>query len=186
MATKKRAKGNEDIVKRYFEYIRTLRQGDQESVDKLMSLWADDGIFEFAGAPPVTGLYQGRNAIRTIYKNRASSAGMPLSAPGAASKAGALREAALGEVDTQVHKSRLLTGNGDGERMAVSWTTRVATADGRGYDVSGAHTFTFKDGHISQLRVVVSPKAEEAEGLRLDGLSVSDIGRLSLAAWMVV
>ncbi len=190
MAARKRTNTADGIVSRYFEYIRTLRRGDQSSVDKLMGLWHEDGTFEFAGAPPVTGLYRGANAIRTLYKNRASSAGMnvPLSVRGAKGKAAAMRDAVLGEVDTQVHKSKLLSASATepNERRAVSWTTRVATTDGRGYDVSGAHTFTFKDGRIFQLRVVVSPKPDKAEGLSLDGLAVNDIGRLSLAAWAVV
>lgn len=190
MSAKRRVASPDDIVARYFEYIRALRRGEQSAVEQLMSLWAEDGTFEFAGAPPVTGLYRGRNAIRTLYKNRASSAGMhvPLDGGRPRRKAAALREVVLGDVDTEVHKSRLLSpANGSGEeRVAVSWTTRVTTADGRGYDVSGAHTFAFTGGRISHLRVVVSPKADKAEGLSLDGLSVNDIGRLSLAAWAVV
>jgi hypothetical protein len=70
--------------------------------------------------------------------------------------------------------------------MAVGWTTLIGTEDNRGFQVSGNHTFTFKDGKIISLKVVVSPKPDRAPKLALDGLSVDDIGRLSLAAWAVV
>jgi hypothetical protein len=41
------------------------------------------------------------------------------------------------------------------------------------------------DGKISKLRIVVSPKPDTAAQLDASQLSVDDIGRLSLAAWMV-
>jgi ketosteroid isomerase-like protein len=183
----------EQIVERYFAYIRDLRKGDEAAADRLIELWDEDGAFEFAGAPPVTGTFKGRNAIHVLYKNRAKAAGMPLKLEGGAAsltgEAAAAREAALGVVDTQVHRMRSLGATRAGspaERMAVGWTTLIGTEDNRGFQVSGNHTFTFKDGKIISLKVVVSPKPDRAPKLALDGLSVDDIGRLSLAAWAVV
>jgi hypothetical protein len=91
------------------------------------------------------------------------------------------RQAALGVVDTVVHRTKVMD-----HRIGAGWTTAVGTPDGRGFQVAGSHTFEFKDGKISSLKVVVSPRAEAAKNLRMEGLSVDDIGRLALAAWPIV
>ena len=100
----------------------------------------------------------------------------------------AKRDIALGLVETHVNRMRALeaNGNGDPDRIAVGWTTVIGTEDRRGFEVTGNHTFIFKGDRIASLKVIVSPKAEKSEGLALEGLEVSDIGRLSLAAWAVV
>jgi hypothetical protein len=178
----------QNLVDRYFGYIRDLRAGKEEAVDQLVDLWDDEGVFEFAGAPPVVGTFTGRNAIHALYKNRMKANGMPLklSVDG---RAAAAREAALGLVDTRIHRVRSIDKNPSSkspERVAVGWTTVIGTDEGRGFEVSGNHTFAFKGDRIASLKVVVSPKADKSDGLRLEGLSVDDIGRLSLAAWAVV
>lgn len=178
----------QDLIERYFGYIRDLRAGKVEAVDKLVDLWDEDGIFEFAGAPPVVGTFKGRNAIHALYKNRLKANGMPLQLSGN-TKSATAQDVALGLVDTRVHRVRSLDKNvGDGtpERVAAGWTTVIGTGDKQGFEVSGNHTFVFKGDRIASLKVVVSPKADKSEGLRLEGLSVDDIGRLSLAAWAVV
>ncbi|MCC0057801.1 MAG: nuclear transport factor 2 family protein [Hyphomicrobiaceae bacterium] len=183
MATKQ----HEELVDRYFGYIRELRAGDEEAVDRLVDLWDEDGVFEFAGASPVVGTFKGRNAIHTLYKNRVKSCGMPLKLTGELGVE-AKRDIALGLVETHVNRMRALeaNGNGDPDRIAVGWTTVIGTEDRRGFEVTGNHTFIFKGDRIASLKVIVSPKAEKSEGLALEGLEVSDIGRLSLAAWAVV
>ena len=179
----------QELVDRYFGYIRDLRAGKEEAVDKLVDLWDEDGVFEFAGAPPVVGTFKGRNAIHTLYKNRVKACEMPIKLNGD-TRTAAAREVALGMVDTRVHRVRTLDKNpaadATPERVAVGWTTVVGTNDQRGFEVSGNHTFTFKGERIASLKVVVSPKPDKSDGLRLEGLSVDDIGRLSLAAWAVV
>lgn len=193
MAQAAQAFDPQEIVKRYFQYIRELRNGQQEAVDKLIDLWDKDGVFEFAGAEPVTGTYKGRNAIHVLYKNRVKACGMLLRLEGkelASTDPASARDVALGVVDTHVNRVRTLGGKvkGDGksQRVAAGWTTVVGTEDKRGFQVSGNHTFTFKDGKISALKIVVAPKADNTDGLFLEGLAVNDIGRLSLAAWAVV
>lgn len=187
-----------EVIDRYFSYIRELRNGNQGAVEKLIDLWDEDGVFEFAGSAPVTGTYKGRNAINVLYKNRVNACGMPLELEGSlAQPAGALaREVALGAVDTHVNRVRNLEASttgakntkaaGNSQRVAVGWTTSIGTDDKRGFKVGGSHTFTFKGGKISALKVSVSPKPEDSEGLALSDLAVRDIGRLSLAAWAVV
>lgn len=181
-------KERQDLVERYFGYVRDLRAGNEDAVNRLVDLWDEDGVFEFAGAPPVVGTFKGRNAIHALYKNRARAGGMPMTFD-AEGKTAAARDAALGLVDTRINRVRSLDAKADDgspERVAVGWTTVIGTTDQRGYEVSGNHTFVFKGDRIASLKVVVSPKPDKSEGLRLEGLSVDDIGRLSLAAWAVV
>ena len=90
-------------------------------------------------------------------------------------------------VDAQIQRSSAddLLAAMDG-KVVAGWATEVGTTDKRGFSVSGSHTFKFKDGKILSLKVVVSPKADETPQFDLNSVGVEDIGRLSLAAWMVV
>lgn len=170
---------HEDVVNVYFERVNDLRLGKADAVERLVDMWDPDGTFEFAGAPPVGGTFHGRNAIHTLYKNRLQANGMPMrletGGPGLAA------EATLGAVSTKPRRVRVMH-----DKVVVGWTTEIATGDKHGFSVSGSHTFGFRDGKILSLKVVVSPKADEVPHLDLSALGVDDIGRLSLAAWMVV
>jgi ketosteroid isomerase-like protein len=172
---------NEKLVQTYFSYIRDLRTGVPGSVEKLVDLWTLDGTFEFAGSPPVVGTFHGRAAIQTLYKNRFSANKMPLALEADANKPAPEGHAALGVVDTEVKHIRHRDGH-----VIAGWTTVMGTADGRGFQVAGSHTFAFRDGKISSLKVVVSPRPEETKNLKLANLGVEDVGRLALAAWAVV
>lgn len=178
---KKRKAKNEELVHTYFELIRDLRAGDEQAVEKLLSLWDQDGTFDFCGSQPVTGTFKGLTAIHTLYKNRVKAVGMPLVLEGEGGDAKAPKEAALGVVDTIVGRMKVMD-----DKVVAGWRTVIGTEDGRGFQVAGSHTFTFKDGKISSLRIVISPKADDVPNLQLEGLSVNDIGRLALAAWPVV
>lgn len=184
-----------DIVDQYFALIKELRSGDEDAVDKLVKLWSEDGVFEFAGAAPVTGTYKGRNAIHVLYANRVKACGMPLKlrpptgAGDAVAAAAIASGVALGIVDTEVKQVRAVrvpAGGDQTQRLVAGWSTTIGTSDQRGFKVGGSHTFTFKRGKISALKVVVAPKPEAADGLVLADLAVKDIGMLSLAAWCVV
>ena len=172
---------NEKLVKTYFSYIHDLRTGVPGSVEKLVDLWTQDGTFEFAGSPPVVGSFHGRAAIQALYKNRFAANKMPIALEMDASKPAPERHAALGVVETEVNHIRHRDGH-----IIAGWTTVMGTVDGRGFQVPGSHTFTFKEGKISSLKIVVSPKPEEAKNLKLSNLGVEDVGRLALAAWAVV
>lgn len=178
---------HEDLVHKYFDLIRELRTGVEGAPERLRELWDPDGVFEFAGSPPVTGTFTGINAITVLYQNRFAANGMPLRLQGLhdeqdAEDAERGIETALGIVETDVHRVRVL----DDERAVAGWTTVIGTRDRHGFQVSGSHSFTFKDGKISRLRIVVSPKPDPTEQFDLSALSVDDIGRLSLMAWAVV
>lgn len=176
---------HEALVRRYFDLIRELRTGVEGAPDRLRELWDADGVFEFAGSPPVTGTFTGVNAIAVLYQHRFGASGMPLTLQGTGAGDGAKAEGittALGVVDTDVSRLRHL----DDGRVVAGWTTTIGTRDGQGFQVSGSHSFTVKNGKIASLRIVVSPKADRAEEFSAEALSVDDIGRLSLAAWAVV
>jgi hypothetical protein len=144
-------------------------------------MWDEDGEFEFCGAPPLTARYCGRTAIKTLYKNRLHANGMEVPLDAESAKALSHKQLTVNDVDTDVKKVRAHNG-----KVVAGWTTRIGTHEKVGFAVSGSHTFTFKDGRIASLKVVISPKADDAPNLNLSGLSVTDIGRLALAAWPVV
>lgn len=179
MAKERNNPKHEKIVKTYFSLIQDLYDEKEGTVERLLELWDDDGTFEFIGTPPTTASFQGKNAIHVLYKNRIHSNRMNLTLEGGDAKNAKVSK--LGELNTGVFQRRAV-----GDKIIADWTKYVTTDDGRGFTVSGSHTFAFRDEKISNLKVVVSPKAHATEGFRLEGLSVNDIGRLSLAAWAVV
>lgn len=170
----------EKVVTNYFKLIHDLRKGDEKSIPKLMALWDQDGVFEFAGASPVVGTFKGAMAINTLYKNRLNSCKMGLAIE---TKAGKRQEVTLGTVDTEV--SHLRT---NGNRAVAGWRTTIGTQEGHGFDVAGSHLFVIDGDKIKSVRVTVSPGPTKShlEALNLANLSVNDVGRLSLAAWPVV
>jgi ketosteroid isomerase-like protein len=178
--TKGDEKGMEKVVNTYFDLIRSLRAGDETSVPRLMELWDPEGTFDFAGAPPVIGTFKGAVAIQTLYSNRVKTSGMKVQLESPSAKQ---RDVTLGVVDTEVTHLRT-----DGNRAIVGWRTTIGTQENQGFDVAGSHLFTFREGKIKSLRVSISPKPDESrlQKLAVADLTVSDVGRLSLAAWPVV
>jgi len=170
----------QDLVNTYFQLIHDLRQGDPASVDSLMDLWDVDGTFDFCGSSPVVASYKGATAIRTLYKNRLNSNGMPVTLE---LIMGGPVEATLGIVDTSV--TNLKT---NGVRAIAAWRTTIGTEEGYGFDVAGSHQFTIANDKITNLRVTISPKPDQSvvPNLNYTDLTVGDVGRLSLAAWPVV
>src|SRR6266545_5099662 len=155
-------------VTEYFDQIRALRSGVDSAVDKLTEMWDDDGEFEFCGAPPLTARYSGRTAIKTLYKNRLAANGMEVSLDAESAKALRKTQLTVSDVDTDVKKMRAHDG-----KVVAGWTTRIGTAEKAGFAVAGSHTFTFKDGKIASLKVVISPKADDAPNLDLSALTVN-------------
>jgi ketosteroid isomerase-like protein len=178
MSTAEIETSHDEVVNKYFHLIDELRKGTESVVPELVNMWDPDGVFEFAGAPPVTGTFRGRAAIQTLYKNRAAANRMPFKLE---TKSLKTEDVALGRVHTDVNKIRAVEG-----KTVAGWNTVVGTEQGKGFQVAGSHTFSFKDGKISSLKVVVSPKAEQSANLKLEDLTVNDIGRMALAAWCVV
>ena len=115
-------------------------------------------------------------AIATLYQNRLRAYGMNMKIETLAEQP---QDVNLGLVDTEVTNLRT-----HGNRVIVEWNTTIGTTDNYGYDVVGSHHFEFEDGKIKNLRVSVSPKPDQSKlkSLRFDKLSVTNVGRLSLAA----
>jgi len=178
MAMQEVSKKEEEQVNKYFQLVDDLRQGKESAVPELVEMWDPDGTFEFAGAPPVAGVFRGKAAINTLYKNRFTANGMHVKLEDQKLKT---EDVALGRVHTEVSRVRFVDG-----KAVAGWNTVVGTKGAFGFQVAGSHTFTFKDGKISSLKVVVSPKAEPSANLKMENLSVTDIGRMALAAWCVV
>ncbi len=176
----KTGKWMERLVDTYFKLIRALRSGDENSVPRLMEMWEPDGVFEFAGAPPLVGTFKGAVAIETLYANRVKTTGKKLQLETRSAKA---QDVTLGVVDTEVTHLRT-----NGNRAVVGWRTTIGTKQNQGFDVAGSHLFAFENGKIKSLRVSISPKADQSQWkkLRISDLSVADVGRLSLAALPVV
>jgi hypothetical protein len=194
MATERTAESGKDpreqLVGNYFHLIQQLRSGVEGSVDRLVEMWHPEGTFEFAGAPPVTGTYMGRNAIHVLYRNRLLANGMRLRIKAgkggegrkdAKDRGGRVADTALGVVSTEVQRTRVFP-----ERVVAGWKTSVGTTNRGGFEVSGSHTFVFDGDRIKSLTVTVSPKPEASTTLAVDDLAVEDIGELALSAWMVV
>ena len=170
----------EQIITHYFELIRRLRAGDSAAVDELMELWEPNGTFEFAGAKPVVGTFKGAAAIHTLYSNRLHACKMGLKIQ---TTTGDEQEVTLGMVDTEVQRIRL-----NDNKASVGWRTTIGTEQGHGFDISGAHVFTFAGPKIKKMRITMSqaPARSHIAALNVDALNVRDVGRLSLAAWPVV
>lgn len=172
---------DEKLVNEYFEQIHALRNGVDSSVEKLTDMWIDDGVFEFCGTPPLNAKYCGRTAIKTLYKNRLQANGMEVKLDKMSAESLGHADVTLHDVETEVKRIRA-----HDDKLVAGWSTRIGTDQGIGFNVSGSHTFSFKDGKISSLKVVISPKPDDAPNLRMEALTVNDIGRLALAAWPVV
>ncbi len=180
MATLNYNSENSRVVEQYFKLISRLRNRDEAAVEKLLELWHPEGVFEFAGSPPVVGIYKGITAIQTLYKNRLNSSGMNLKLDFGKEN---LREISLGIVDTQATHLREKEN-----QVIVGWRTIIATEDKKGFDIAGSHLFNFEEGKIKNLRVNISPKPDKSldKNITEADFSIQDVGRLSLAAWAVV
>ncbi len=179
--TNKVSAKEEKLVNEYFKQIHALRNGVDKSLEKLTNMWDDDGTFEFCGAPPLNAKFSGRTAIKTLYKNRLHANGMEVMLDNESQKKLKQTEVTLSDVETEVTRVR-----SHNSKLVAGWTTRVGTHQKVGFNVSGSHTFSFKNGKIYSLKVVVSPKVDDAPNLKMDDLTINDIGRLALAAWPVV
>ena len=174
MATRTQKK-NENVIKKFFTYLRKIHAGDIKAVDSMLKLWDEDGTIELTGIFPYTGKFTGLNAVAVLYKNVARSAGMPLKLERDK------KETALGPRSFKVESIRAVGNN----RVVARWTTLIRTKDRRGFSVAGGDTFVLENNKIVNDLCILSPKPESVRGFKMEGLTVNDIGRLALAAWPV-
>ena len=169
-------KRREEVVRSYFRLLSKIMEGDEKAVDEMLELWDEDGSFEYAGPPPMVGEFRCRIALKALFRNLTKTVGMPVSFETAPAAATNLSK-------TTIDLKEVIAADG---KIVAHYETTLATKDGRGFIVVGSNTFTFKDSKILHLRSIRSPKPEEAVGLQLGELSVTDVGRLALACWAVV
>jgi len=162
----------EGTVQAYFKCLAAIQAGEEKAVDEIMQLWDPDGQCEFVGPEPLCGEFRGYLAVAALYSNIARTAGKCIATE---------KESTLAKRTFEVGRTRVI-----GDKLIAEWNSEVATEDGRGYNLSGSNTFSFKRDKIKSLRIVTSPKPEQIGTLSLDDLTVNDIGRLALAAWAVV
>jgi uncharacterized protein len=113
-----------EILKRY---VAALQAGDEQTIRES---FAEDATWTLqAGDLPTSGTWRGRGAILDEFL------------------AGALNHYQPGSIDLEV------TGTiADGDRVALQWTTRARTRDGRPYENECIGVFTVEDGRIKAVR----------------------------------
>jgi hypothetical protein len=167
----------EEVVRSYFRLLSKILEGDEKAVDEILNLWDEDGSIEFQGPPPLVAEFRGRAAVEVWLRNRLKVRGMPIKITGTGGEpAGSLT----------ITRINLIEVRAVGEKIVAPHETTVGTDGERGFTQAGHNVFTFRGDKIFSVKVVLSPKPEAAEGLKLEELGVLDVGRLSLAAWAVV
>ena len=170
-------KRREEVVRSYFRLLSKIMEGDEKAVDEMLELWDEDGSIQFLGPPPLEAEFRGRAAVAVWLSNRLKVRGMPVKIKGIGG------EAADSLSLTTIN---LIEIRAVGEKIIAPHETTVGTDKEQGFILPGHNVFTFKGDKIFSVKVILSPKPEVAEGLKLEELSVLDVGRLSLAAWAVV
>jgi len=168
-----------NVVETFFSYLGKLHEGDESVVEKVVELWDDEGVWEFLGAYPSEGKFKGKVALQVLFKNLAHSATMPVF----------LEKGKITNIESRKFEIRDM--HVVGEMVVANWDQVVTTKDGRGIAISGSTKFHFKGDKISKLDVIALPKSEAElrklmPALSMKELTITDIGRLALAAWAVV
>lgn len=151
----------QSIVKQYFATYQDIRSGNEAAVDQMLELWDEDGAFAVAGPPPASSDFRGEFALRALFKSVAASRGDG------------------GKVELDDVEVR-------GDKAIARWTARAEGGKASGLAVAGAITFHFKGDKIRRVDLVTSLQPAEGSKFSVKDLSVTDIGRLALAAWAVV
>lgn len=172
---KENGKWREKVIKKFFGFLKDLHSGNTKAIDKILELWDDEGSVKLIGLYPYAGEFVGVNSISVLYHNVARSAGMSIHLKDLKLKA------TLGPRKFEVESIQSI-----GDKVVATWRTEITTKEGVGFEMSGGDTFYFKGNKISRDLCTMSTKPAEIKGFKLGKLSVSDIGRLALAAWAVV
>jgi ketosteroid isomerase-like protein len=112
---------NRETIERYVEALQ--HGGD------IATFFAEDASWTLAGRLPLSGRWEGRDAIMNDFFGQVRSLYQP------------------GSVRLEVTS---LTAEGD--RVALEWTSRARTADGEPYENQCAALFTLADGRIATVR----------------------------------
>jgi ketosteroid isomerase-like protein len=112
---------NRETIERY---VQALQNGGE-----LAGYFADDAAWTLAGRLPLSGTWEGREAILTDFLGQIGS---------------------LYEPGTVTIEVTSLTAQDD--RVALEWTSRARTAKGEPYENRCAAVFTLADGRITAVR----------------------------------
>ena len=166
-----------NIVTTYFEYLAAIHAGEEAAVEQILDLFDDEASWEILGPHPLVGEFKGRLALEVLFRNLTQVGRLTI-------RLGERRVKVEKIAPVEVTRQVELAG-----RFVADWTQEVRIGDREGIVLDGSTTFYLKDGKIARLRSVAMPRrSPEAlpPGLSIEELTVSDIGRLALAAWAVV
>jgi uncharacterized protein (TIGR02246 family) len=108
-------------------YVEAVRDGDAEMIT---DSFAEDATWLYPGNLPISGLWQGRDAIINDF---------------------------LGGMGRYLDTSApmeigLVSAFADGDRVLAEWTSKATAATGAAYDNRCAAIFTVRDGKIASVR----------------------------------
>jgi ketosteroid isomerase-like protein len=107
-------------------YVAAVEAGDAETI---RDSFAESATWTLAGEMPISGTWEGRNAIIDEFLATAMSNYEP------------------GSVNLEI------TGMiAEGDRVALQWTSRARTLDGQPYENDCIGVFTVSDGKIQSVR----------------------------------
>jgi len=108
-------------------YVEAVRDGDTETI---VASFADDATWLYPGSLPMSGLWEGRDAIIDDFLG-----GMGRYLDGSA-------PVVIG----------LVNAFADGDQVLAEWTSKATAANGAAYDNRCAAVFTVRDGKITSVR----------------------------------
>jgi ketosteroid isomerase-like protein len=108
-------------------YVEAVRDGDTETI---VASFADDATWLYPGSLPMSGLWEGRDAIIDDFLG-----GMGRYLDGSA-------PVVIG----------LVNAFADGDQVLAEWTSKATAANGATYDNRCAAVFTVRDGKITSVR----------------------------------
>lgn len=170
------------IVVDYFNGMEDLFAGDSTAIKKLMSLWAQDGILVLTGAPGESEWprdYKGSRAVQSRYADMLNMQKQQFKLADAGSTV------TIDSIDFCIESISL---KGDVATVTLNAGVTTSKKPAIAFDYKRTFTFTFDKGKIQQLvehHDWSSAAEAQIERISAAGLSVKDIGRLTLAAWAI-
>jgi len=162
------------LIDDYFARLKSIYDGEEGAIGRMLELWDDDATCTFVGPPPLASQFRGHMALATLFKSMATQGTTDVETEDG-------EKVSLGKPEFKVHRTRVR-----GNKTIAEWDMAVETDDGKSFTVAGSNVFTISDGKIVDLNLVTAPRAGVAAGFKITDLSHLDIGRLALAAWAVV
>lgn len=173
----------ENMAKAYFAAVADIRSGNDAGVEKMMSLWADDGVLEVSGGTGEDGwprrkVYKGSRAIRARFAAMMKP-----------------DKVHIIDIDRDVASSvKVVVGEINVDKASRTATAAVTAAlstdedTPRSFGIEAKNfVFSFDNEKIQHVSEDVS-WSDAVVTFNLMGpgsLSVQDIGRLTLAAWAI-